>query len=94
MWKLDNWADLNKKGHNLLFQKVIFWSRHTDSNSYQGDVRVTVLSIAPPNGVALILLDGAFYVVDSVISADALQATVKYACNALPVTDAPNIRNA
>lgn len=66
----------------------------TTAVSYEGNARVTVISDAAPNGVALILLEDTFYAVQSVVSADALQATVKYACTGLSETDAPIIRTA
>ena len=62
----------------------------TLSETYDGDARLTVLSNAAPNDVALIHLDGSLYIVQSLVSAGALRATVRYACNA--TDEAPTIR--
>lgn len=66
----------------------------TLSASYQGSHLVTVLSEVAPNGAALILIDGVFYQIVSVHSANVLATMVTYDCKALGPNDAPVIRNA
>lgn len=62
--------------------------------SYVGSHLVTVLSEVAPNGAALILLDGVFYQINSVHSANVLGTAITYDCTSLSTTDAPVIRNA
>ena len=62
--------------------------------TYQGSHLVTVLSEVAPNGAALILIDGVFYQIVSVHSANVLATMVTYDCKALGQNDAPVIRNA
>ena len=62
--------------------------------SYLGSHLVTVLSEVAPNGAALILIDGVFYSIVSVHSANILATMITYDCNALGPSDAPVIRNA
>jgi len=62
--------------------------------SYLGSHLVTVLSEVAPNGAALILIDGVFYSIVSVHSANVLATLITYDCNALGPSDAPVIRNA
>lgn len=62
--------------------------------TYQGSHLVTVLSEVAPNGAALILIDGVFYQIVSVHSANVLATMVTYDCKALGPNDAPVIRNA
>lgn len=61
---------------------------------YVGKALVTILSEVAPNGAALILLDGVFYQIEAVHSADALGTSVTYACTSLADDDAPLIRTA
>lgn len=62
--------------------------------TYQGSHLVTVLSEVAPNGAALILIDGVFYQIVSVHSANVLATMVTYDCKALGQNDAPMICNA
>ena len=62
--------------------------------SYVGSHLVTVLSEVAPNGAALILLDGAFYQINSVHSSNVLATLITYDCTSLSTTDAPVIRYA
>ena len=64
----------------------------TLGQGYSGACLVTVLSEVAPNGAALILLDGVFYQIGHVHSADALGTSITYACTSLSITDAPVIR--
>lgn len=66
----------------------------TLSAAYQGSHLVTVLSEVAPNGAALILIDGVFYQIVSVHSANVLATMVTYDCRALCPNDTPVIRNA
>ena len=75
-------------GHRDLKQETEF----TFATSYEGSAAVTVISEVAPNRVMLIEIDNVFYVVSGVASADAAQATIKYAANS--IDEAPLIRNA
>lgn len=66
----------------------------TLSATFQGSDLVTVPSEAAPNGAALILIDGMFYQILSVHSANVLATLVTYDCKAFGPTDAPVICNA
>lgn len=66
----------------------------THSATYKGSHLVTVLSEVAPNGAALILMDGVFYQIVSVHSANVLATMVTYDCKALGLNDVPVIRNA
>lgn len=66
----------------------------TLSPSYQGSHLVTVLSEMAPSGAALLLIDGVFYQIVSVHSANVLATQVTYDCKSLSTTDAPVIRYA
>ncbi len=62
--------------------------------SYVGSHLVTVLAGIVPNGAALILMDGAFYQINSVHSSNVLATLITYDCTSLSTTDDPVIRNA
>ena len=64
------------------------------SETYQGSHLVAVLSDVPPNALALIKVEGRFYSVNSLHSADVLNVAVRYDCNAMADDEAPTIRTA
>lgn len=65
----------------------------TNAEAYTGSHVLSVLSESLPNGVAMIMLDGALYVINGLHSSDALAVSVRYDCNALSPDDPPTIRN-
>ncbi len=62
------------------------------SDTYQGSHLVAVLSDVPPNTLALIKVEGRFYSVNSLHSADVMNVAVRYDCNAMADDEAPTIR--
>lgn len=77
---------------------VGFLDRRADDNfdvsvaSYTGDSELVVVTDLPPDPSGIVWLDGLFYQLSEVLSADVLAATVKYKANSLPDGEVPNIR--
>jgi hypothetical protein len=78
---------------------VGFLDRRADDNfdvsvaSYTGDSEIVVVSDLPPDPSAIVWLDGLYYQLSDVLSADVLAATVKYKANSLPDGETVVIRN-
>jgi hypothetical protein len=85
---MDDWRHVERSDKDCSDGPVGYVDRSRETvltlgPSYVGSHLVTVLSEVAPNGAALILLDGAFYQINSVHSSNVLATLITYDCTSL-----------